>query len=180
MRKVLYILGELSDDDVEWLIANGSKVCLRATEVLIQQGAPITTLYLVLDGQLSVCTAPAGRETEIARLESGEIVGEMSFVDSRPPSATVKAISDSVVLAIPRQVLVTKLQEDTGFASRFYHALAIFLADRLRGMVSLFGYGIERLPVEETDAEELDPTVLDSVYLAGSRFDRLLKQLMNA
>jgi CRP/FNR family cyclic AMP-dependent transcriptional regulator len=179
MRKVLYILGELSDSDVEWLIATGSKERLLAGETLINQGTPITTLYIVLDGQLSVCTARGDRESEIARLGSGEIIGEMSFVDSRPPSATVKALSDSVVLAIPRSALLDKLQEDTDFASRFYHALAIFLADRLRGMVSLFGYGNERVPVEETNAVELDDTILDNVYLAGSRFDRLLKRLMS-
>ncbi len=181
MRKVLYILGQLSDSDVEWLIATGSKNRLCAGEVLINQGTPITALYFVLDGQLSVRTVCSDRENEIARLGSGEIVGEMSFVDSRPPSATVKALTDSTVLAIPRSLLLAKLQQDTEFASRFYHALAIFLANRLRGMVSLFGYGSEPHITEQADADadELDANVLDNVYLAGSRFDRLLRRLMN-
>src|SRR5258708_30513799 len=180
MRKVLYILGELSDRDVEWLIATGSKESLVAGQVLIEQGMPITTLYIVLDGQLWVGTVRAGRESEVARLGTGEIVGEMSFVDSRPPSATVKALTASVVLSIPRPVLVAKLEQDAEFAARFYHALAIFLANRLRGMVSSFGYGDDTQDAEQSDADELDDNVLDNVYLAGSRFDRLLKRLMNA
>src|SRR5262245_60948864 len=121
MRKVLYILGELSDTDVEWLIATGTKQNLDAEQILIEQGTPITTLYIVLDGQLWVGTVRSGRDNEVARLGTGEIVGEMSFVDSRPPSATVKALTPSVVLAIPRPVLVAKLQQDAEFASRFYH-----------------------------------------------------------
>lgn len=180
MRKVLYILGELSDTDVEWLIATGMKQNLDAGQILIDQGTPITTLFIVLDGQLSVVAVRSGRENELARLGTGEIVGEMSFVDSRPPSARVKALTPSVVLAIPRPVLVAKLEQDAEFASRFYHALAIFLANRLRGMVSSFGYGDDTEIPDENDADELDDNVLDNVYLAGSRFDRLLKRLMNA
>jgi len=180
MRKVLYILGELSDTDVEWLIATGTKQKLDAGQILIDQGTPITTLFIVLDGQLSVVAVRSGRENELAQLGTGEIVGEMSFVDSRPPSARVKALTPCVVLAIPRPVLVEKLQQDAEFASRFYHALAIFLANRLRGMVSSFGYGDDTEIPDENEADELDDNVLDNVYLAGSRFDRLLKRLMNA
>ena len=31
---------------------------------------------------------------------------------------------------------------------------------------------------EDDDSDELDPTVLDGVYLAGERFDRMVKRVM--
>jgi CRP/FNR family transcriptional regulator, cyclic AMP receptor protein len=175
MRKVLYILGELSDTDTEWLITTGRKEQLSAGDVLIYQDRPIDAVYIVLDGSLSVGTGRGGRE--IARLGAGEMVGEMSFVDARPPSATVTALEQSIVLAIPRPRLVSKLEQDAGFAARFYRALAIFLSNRLRGMVSQFGYGREQQAAADS-ADELDANVLDNVYLAGSRFDHLLKRLL--
>jgi len=39
----------------------------------------------------------------VAQLMSGEVIGEMSFVDSYPPSASVQALERSAVLAVPRR-----------------------------------------------------------------------------
>ena len=92
----------------------------------------------------------------------------MSFVEDRPPSATVKALASSVVLSIPRVQLAAKLKQDTAFAARFYRALAVFLSFRLRKTVSQLGYGKSSPTEEEKEAsDELDANVLDNVYLAG-------------
>ncbi|MBC7250025.1 MAG: cyclic nucleotide-binding domain-containing protein [Anaerolineae bacterium] len=176
MRKVLYILSELSDADVEWMIAHGRRERRPAGSVLIQEGGSIESLYILLDGQLVVSVGTSGRE--LARLSAGEVVGEVSFVDLRPPSATVKVTEDALLLVIPRDELNAKLQSDDGFAARFYRALAVFLAYRLRDTVAQLGYGEERQPFYHEE-DELDPNVLDKVYLAGQRFARILKRLGN-
>jgi CRP/FNR family transcriptional regulator, cyclic AMP receptor protein len=122
--------------------------------------------------------ARAAGNKEVARLRSGEIVGEMSFVDSRPPSATVQAVEPSSVLAIPRLALKARLSQDAFFAARFYRAMAVFLSDRLRSTVGLLGYGSgQTLEDEATYADEIDTTVLDNVSLAGARFDLLQRRL---
>jgi hypothetical protein len=54
MKKVLYLLGQLSDTDVEWLIARGSRELVAAGTTLIQAGQPVSALYIVLDGTLAV------------------------------------------------------------------------------------------------------------------------------
>ena len=93
-------------------------------------------LYFVLDGALVVHTPAAPR---IAVLKAGDVVGEISFVDARPPVASVRAEVESKVGAVPRAVLSAKLRDDVGFAARFYRALAVFLADRLRTTTSHLG-----------------------------------------
>jgi CRP/FNR family cyclic AMP-dependent transcriptional regulator len=137
MKKALYILGELSDHDVEWIIENGYRENFSSGSILIEKGRSIDALYIMLEGEATVALESKG--VELARLGPGEIIGEISFVDERLPSATVTAISSGSVLVIPRPVLRAKLLEDEGFASRFYRALAIFLAHRLR-RTSLLGY----------------------------------------
>lgn len=180
MRKVLFLFGQLSDDDVEWMLKAGRKQPLQPGDVLIRQGIPVEDVYILLDGKLAVwLQLRRGQEREIARLQAGEIVGEMSFVDARPPSATVKALEASTVFGISKAVLSAKLAADQGFAARFYRALAIFLSTTVRERHRALGYGSEEdLEGMEDEADELDGNVLDGIYLAGERFDRMVKRVL--
>jgi len=100
-------------------------------------------------------------------------------VDANPPSATVAALGRGVVLALPRALLQQKLDRDTGFAARFYHALAAFLSDRLRATVARTNdaTGTPGLDEDAIADDELDPNVLDTVHLAGARFSQILTRL---
>jgi CRP/FNR family cyclic AMP-dependent transcriptional regulator len=169
MRKVLYIFGFLSDLDIEWLARVGTRKKLGNGEVIIQEGELVETLAIVLEGELLVSTRSAG---QIARLGVGEIVGEMSLVDSAAASATVAALGSTFVLLLDKTTLFEKLDVDIGFSSRFYRALAIFLADRLRSTLHLpeLLSGSDKTP----SRDELDPAILDNVWAAGERFNRML------
>ena len=172
MRKVLYIFGQLTDTDVDWMAKQGRRMRLPGNSVLIREGVPVETLYIVLDGELAVVQERSGRQ--IARLGAGEIVGEMSFIDARPPSATVKAASDVVVFAISKQRLQQGLDQNVAFAARFYRAVATFLSDRVRKATA---------PQDGLDADladELDDSVLDNLDRAGSRFNDLSRMLLDA
>jgi len=171
MRKALHLMGFLDDVDVQWMVKNGVKQYVTTGTVLIQEGASIDSVYVVLDGALSV-RAAAMDGKEIAALFSGEIVGEMSFVSSRPPYASVVALHDSHVLVIPCNLLREKLVEDHAFAARFYRALAGFLADRLSVTVGRFGYGSAQ---QDIDPEELDDSSMNEIAVAANRFEDLLR-----
>ena len=162
MRKVLFIFGQLTDADVAWLAKSGRRKRVAKGTVLIQQGVAVQSLYIVLEGELSVLHGRT--KTELARLGSGEVAGEMSFVDSRPPSATVVAHSDAVVFHIPTKVLGDALTTTPAFAARFYKAVATFLSDRLRKAT------------EPDYGDELDESVLDNIERAGARFGSLSRE----
>jgi CRP-like cAMP-binding protein len=174
MRKALYILGILDDNDATWLATHGTARHVSAGTAIIHQGVPVESVFIVIDGQLLVYSG----KVEVAKLLTGEIVGEISFVDSRPPSATVKAGVDSKVLAVDKTVLRAKLQQDLGFASRFYLSLATFLADRLRvttARLSSVQKGAD--PVIQEDLDELPADMLENIALASARFDMIIKVL---
>ena len=181
MRKVLFLFGQLNDDDVEWMLGVGKRRFVPAGEVVIEQGVPVDAVFILLEGGLAVWLRPRkGPERELARLHAGEIVGEMSFVDARPPSATVKAVEDSTVFSIAKAALNAKLAADPGFAARFYRALAIYLSTTVRERHrALGGTGVaEDEEEDDNEADELDANVLDGVYLAGERFDRMVKRVL--
>lgn len=169
MKEVLYILGEFDDADVDWLVAAGRQVEVPDGQPIIREGEPIESLFFVTGGTFRVSTG--ADDTEIARLQTGEVVGEISYVDRRPPTATVTAVEDGRVLAIPRDILTEKLESDPRFSSRFYKALATFLADRLRSTLREVGGG------DEPALDELDLDELHSFSKAGVRFERILKRL---
>jgi CRP/FNR family cyclic AMP-dependent transcriptional regulator len=176
MRKALYLMGILDDEDVEWIVSHGHRLSIQKDDVLIREGEPVDALFILLDGNLNVSTGGS----RVTTLLSGEIVGEISFVDSRPPSATVTAAQNSYVLAIPRDLLRAKMATDAWFASRFFQALATFLADRLRTTTGRLGYGGAVQDENQNAGDEIDLEMMDSVSLAAVRFDKLLKRLQGA
>lgn len=169
MRKVLYILGTFNDADAEWFVRTGRRLDVQKGQSIIREGEPIDSVFFVTSGEFRVTTGASG--TELARLRTGEVVGEISYVDRRPPTATVTAVEEGRVLAIPKAVLSHKLDSDPRFASRFYKAIATFLADRLRST-------LEHVRGEEDESlDELDLDELHTVSQAGVRFERILQRL---
>jgi CRP/FNR family transcriptional regulator, cyclic AMP receptor protein len=176
MRKILFIFGVLNDSDVDWMVQAGTTRRLERGDVLIHEGRMFHSIVLLLSGKMAVNLDGIG---EVAQLASGDFIGEMSLVDSAPPSATVAAKVDCTALFIEKVKLQRKLAEDVGFAGRFYRALAILLSDRLRATEKRMAYGEDQDLEDESVRlkDELDIGVLDQVSMAGDRFDRLLKSV---
>ncbi len=168
MKRVLFLLGHLDDIDIEWMINNGYREDLEVGDRLIEQGKTIENLYIVLSGSLSI--TDSNTDKHIANIGPGEIVGEMSFLESRPPSVSVIAGEDVSVYAISRELMNSRLAANLEFKANFYYALALFLSNRLRKTTSQLGYGN---PQEE---DVIDESVLDGVSQAGARFGQILQK----
>ncbi len=188
MRKALYIFGLLNDSDIEWMARTGARRVLAANEVVIQEGRPVEAVIFLLEGEFVVSDHSSG---DLAKLSAGDIVGEMSFVDSAPPSASVTANGRCLALFVDKLALSRKIGSDAAFGCRFYKALAVFLADRLRDTTHRLSEGrlsgvrpsdgVTRLDDDRDVLEdELDIGILDNVSMAGDRFHRMLKRLAGA
>lgn len=161
MRKGLYILGDLKDTDLIWLSRSGLVQTVGKGDCLIRPGVDIADLYFITEGKFSVRIGAS----DVADLGVGDVMGEMSFVERRPPAALVTALTDARVLAVPRATLLEEFARNDGFAARFYRALAVFLSDRLRSMSP------------DDDADEIDEMLLDTLHVAGDRLLRLIQLL---
>jgi CRP/FNR family cyclic AMP-dependent transcriptional regulator len=144
-------LSVLSESDIEWLVANSEHHELGSGSVLIRRGEPVESLYLIVEGAFEVFIAMPD-ERHIATLYSGELVGEMSFVDLNPPSATVNAGTNSRVLAITKAALTAKIHDDADFGARFFKGISILLAGRLRAAYA----PNPRLPPDANHKVEMD------------------------
>ena len=179
MKKILFLFGELNDDDLDWIICTGELEKISTGTVLIREGEPIDNLYIVLQGTVVVSVAVLDSTHEIAMLGSGEVFGEMSFIDNRLPSASVEAVEDSLVLSVPCDQLMNLLNQDIGFASRFYKAISLFLSSRLRTMLKERDYEKQYLPEETIEDDDFPPEFFKNLPFAQARFDWLLRRVKN-
>jgi bacteriocin-type transport-associated protein len=198
IKDALFVFGELNDSDLDWLVARGDRQKLAPHTTLIQEGGPIDALSILLSGQVSLSVTEDGRNpltrifaaienvsnpaTEIAKLSKGEIMGETAFIDGRLPATTAKTTEETLILAIPRSLLSAKLQQDIGFAARFYRTISALSADRLQGMLTRIAHSRRMYqrgqPLDEgvEYADELNNSILDRMAIAGKRFDWMLEQ----
>jgi cyclic nucleotide-binding protein/HEAT repeat protein/4Fe-4S binding protein len=105
---------------------------------LCEEGRPDSgDLFVVLSGRAAVLVrgdaAGAGRETEVAQLGPGEVVGELSLIDGSPRSATVRPFGGPLrVLRIPAQAFRDRLLP----RGRVSRSLLLTLTQRLRALSS--------------------------------------------
>ncbi|MSR13222.1 MAG: cyclic nucleotide-binding domain-containing protein [Gammaproteobacteria bacterium] len=176
MRRVLFLFGELSDSDVDWLGDAGRVTTLAQGETLISAGTLPSQLAILLDGELAVVMPGSG--LDLARLQEGELVGELTFLDPRPPLVSVKAVTSSLVLQIPHRSIATRLARDNSFAARFYRGLGVFLASRLRETTGRFGVAATvNVGDQYLEADELDDEGMERTALAARRFEFLRNKL---
>lgn len=80
-----------------------NKKILLKDDVLIREGEHSHTMYWLQAGQLVVSKRKGGEEVELGFIYTGELVGEMSFLDGEPRSASVRALTDCELVEIPRE-----------------------------------------------------------------------------
>lgn len=74
----------------------------QAGEVIIQENDLGETAYVITQGQVEVSKELQGQKVHLAYLGSGETFGEMSMIDEKPRSATVTAVTETVLSELRR------------------------------------------------------------------------------
>jgi CRP-like cAMP-binding protein len=148
MQDALRLFSELTEDDISWVQEQGREQQVIANTVLIREGEKPEAILIVLEGLIGI-EIEAINTQRIAYGGPGSLLGELSFLDGRPASATVRAVENSLLLALPHSLMEAKLANDTAFATRFYRACALITAQRLRERVGDIGLRITNQPHRE-------------------------------
>lgn len=110
-----------------------SKACQErhysAGTKLMSQGDTGVGLYVIKSGKVRIVhTSSTGEEEELAIVDAGNVLGEMSLLDDLPRSASVIAIDDVTALLLPIWEFRTVLQSHPDIAVK----LLAVLSRRLR------------------------------------------------
>lgn len=129
----LDIFEQLQPEDVHWLLASAEIKSLPADRILVREDDPSDTIFFVADGLFEVYVyAGSGSTLGVGQLGPGDVIGEISWLDHKPISASVRALEPSSVMALSTAALESKLAGDAKFAARFFRGLATLTAERLR------------------------------------------------
>jgi cAMP-dependent protein kinase regulator len=81
---------------------------MKAGEVIVREGAPGDSMFVVVEGMVNVVREePSGEQRHLASLPEGSFFGEMALVAGTPRLATVIAAQDGLLFEIDRVVLTT-------------------------------------------------------------------------
>jgi len=103
-------------------------------DALIRRGDPDRTLYFVLRGDLEVVIHSGDGISmgPLTRIGAGSVLGEQSFFDGNPRSATVWAVDECDLAAMTPEQYATFASAKPGLARELLFALGRILAIRLR------------------------------------------------
>ncbi|MEA2686428.1 MAG: ATP-binding cassette, subfamily bacterial HlyB/CyaB [Actinomycetota bacterium] len=100
------------------------RVSLAPGEVVIREGDPPGALYVVEEGRLLASAIRDGERQELAHYGQGEVFGERSLLLGLPRGATVEAIADSQLLALPMAAFQSLLDTVPEFRSQLQEWVA--------------------------------------------------------
>jgi CRP-like cAMP-binding protein len=122
------LLSELPREDFAAVLAPVALVRRRAGDLLLRQGEPGRSFFMVARGDLAVVREGAdGQMQELATLHEGAVFGEMALLSRSPRSAHVRATSSADLLEFDVEALG---QASHGVAS-LARALDKFTRERL-------------------------------------------------
>ena len=88
--EMVEFLEGLTDQDRDWILNAGVERQVIANTQIIEQGEMLEKVFIVLDGVLSVFTEECPQH-DLALVGLGEFVGELSFIEGRAATASVRA-----------------------------------------------------------------------------------------
>jgi serine/threonine protein phosphatase PrpC len=97
-------------------------------EVLVEQGSPGTSMYVILEGEVSVQV----NGIEVARLSAGEHFGELALVDAEPRSASVAGVTFGSAISVSAEQLRDFCRGEPELGNALLWKMMSALGQRLR------------------------------------------------
>ena len=150
-KKKLFTFSGNSD-----VISNNTKE-IKKDDYLITEGGVSHEMYWILAGKFIITKLNHDEKNiVISEVHPGELVGEMSFLDNLPRSASVKAVEDSEVLVIPHKRFIDVLDNQP----RWFRALMQTMSQRLRKANGMIARKVV-ITDEDKKREELENSIED-------------------
>jgi CRP/FNR family cyclic AMP-dependent transcriptional regulator len=129
------LTAELTDPQVRELVGISFCRLLEDDEVLIAEGKVDNSVHVITDGTLAVTRDTGGGDwVTLHVLRTGDVAGEMGFIDGRPHSATLRAVGRSTVCSFERERFESLLETDPWIVYRVMRNIVQVVHDILLRM----------------------------------------------
>jgi CRP-like cAMP-binding protein len=127
------LFADLSEEDLEQLYQMAEMVSIPAEQLVLREGDPGDSLYVVLDGELEVTKRQGSQDVLLAVYEPGQFFGEMALLEQAPRSASVRTLRESTLLVISQAAFQTLLSCSVSAPLKVLHTVT----SRLRSTESM-------------------------------------------
>lgn len=146
----------LEEADLWYLISECENISLKADQVLFAEDSFKESMFIILDGKLEVYK----KNKQIALRGKGEYIGEMSILESKARSASVRAVTDSVVLEINKNTFLKFLSINP----KIVWDILLTLSERSRTDLALIDFGHKELKRSEEEHRNILESMSDLVF----------------
>jgi len=118
------VFGCLTGAEIEELVQQCPSVLFAPAELLVQQGAPGDSMFLLVRGRSEVRLLRNGSESVVTTLGPGDCLGEMSLLTGEARTATAVAAEEVEAVEITKAALTVLLSQNPNLLSRLGELLA--------------------------------------------------------
>lgn len=126
----------LATSDLQSIANEGDLLDLKRGDVLFEEDNTGRDLYMLLEGKIRIEVAVPGgrneRQEQIQEIQPGEVLGEFSYMDEAPRSATARAERNSRLFFIAAENLDRLIEGNPELGYHIMHNIAKTLCTRIR------------------------------------------------
>ena len=130
----LKVLADFTEDQLDLFVSLVEPVQVKPNRVIVKRSDKGDCMYLLLDGEVRVSNTVEGRETILAKLETGDFFGEICLFDEGARSADVIANRDCTLLKVTKTAFDDMIVQHPAIGALFLRSMFRVVASRLRNM----------------------------------------------
>ncbi|HEY6351323.1 MAG TPA: DUF1003 domain-containing protein [Candidatus Angelobacter sp.] len=164
---------ELMDDEEREALARlMDSRNFKQGEMIFEIGDPGAEIYIVRSGRVEIYVEnPDGEKVVLGENEHGDVIGELSFLDNGPRTATAIAVEEAQMLSLHRERLLEFIDEHPHAALD----LLTVVGRRLRTTHELLRTQVSRnVNAEEQERSTLSQRIADKVAAFGGSWTFIL------
>ncbi|MBI5453634.1 MAG: cyclic nucleotide-binding domain-containing protein [Deltaproteobacteria bacterium] len=139
LLRELAFFSDLSDNELAIVAKIIKKKDFKLGDTIFKESEDGASIYVIKKGEVKACKiAPDGELFTLTIMKDGDIFGEMSFLDGRPRSATVVAVSDIETYMIEKAEFETLVDGNPRIIYKLLKNIVFTIHSIVRGMNSRY------------------------------------------
>ncbi|UCV16185.1 Crp/Fnr family transcriptional regulator [Quatrionicoccus australiensis] len=190
----LPLFNGLAPEEIARIAASARESQAAKGDILFHKGDPCTGFHLLVYGQIKLAfTSSQGNEKVVEIISQGQSFGEAIMFMDKPYIVFAQALSDSLLLHIPKAVIYAELERDPRLCRKMLAGMAVRLHQLMNDVESyslrsgkqrIIGYLLRDIPEDATADNDIAVTLPTSKGIIASRlnltqehFSRILHEL---
>jgi len=138
MREIQFF-SDFTDSEIDTIAMIVKKKDFKTGDTVFKESENGESMYVIKKGEVKACkTAPDGELFTLTLMKDGDIFGEMSFLDGRPRSASIIAISDLETYVIEKSDFETLVDANPRMTYKLMRNIVFTIHSIVRGMNSRY------------------------------------------